>query len=140
MNWNKRIPRRLAVIDAYRFPAAARHRVATTYGTLTAADLDRVEAATRQWFRLAARHPRAKLTMPSLIAGALWQELARQTGEYATFCTDAFGRPFPAPAAVVLTGGSGAASGGPRTCRSADWTRRERKWAISHFFTHRPPT
>ncbi|MCM4080355.1 hypothetical protein [Paractinoplanes hotanensis] len=92
MSWNPRTAHRVAAIDAYRFPAAVRQRLASEHDSLSQAGLDQVESATRQWFRLAARHPRAKLTMPSLIAAALWTELSRQATEYAAFCTEAFGR------------------------------------------------
>jgi hypothetical protein len=92
MSWSPRTAHRVAAIDAYRFPVAVRQRLASEHDSLSQAGLDQVESATRQWFRLAARHPRAKLTMPSLIAAALWTELSRRTTEYAAFCTEAFGR------------------------------------------------
>jgi hypothetical protein len=49
----------------------------------------------RQWFRLAARHPRAQLSMPSALVDDLWRELVRDTRGYATFCDAAFGRFLP---------------------------------------------
>ena len=52
-----------------------------------------MEDATRQWFRLAARHPRAKLAMPSVAADAMWHEVTLHTREYDAFCAGAFGRP-----------------------------------------------
>ena len=97
MRWSRRTPGRLAAIDAYRFPASVRQRLAADHGTLTSTDLDQVEAAARQWFRLAARHPKAGLTMPSRITGALWRELARRPTDYETFCAEALGRDFPPP-------------------------------------------
>ncbi|MCO8274795.1 hypothetical protein M1L60_29785 [Actinoplanes sp. TRM 88003] len=97
MTWNPRTAHRVAAIDAYRFPAAVRQRFASEHNGLSRSDLDQVESATRQWFRLAARHPRAKLTMPSLVAAALWAELSRQTTEYTAFCAQAFGRVFTTP-------------------------------------------
>jgi hypothetical protein len=97
MSWNRRSAHRLAAVDAYRFPAAVRQRFAAEHDGLSQAGIDQVEAATRQWFRLAARHPRAKLSMPSLIAASLWSEQARQSADYDAFCSQAFGRAFPPP-------------------------------------------
>ncbi|MBM2623188.1 hypothetical protein JIG36_47600 [Actinoplanes sp. LDG1-06] len=93
----RRTASRLATIDAYLFPAAVRQRVAATHDTLTTSGLDEAEAAARQWFRLAARHPRARTAMPSLITATLWRELAAQPTDYAQFCTEAFGHPLPLP-------------------------------------------
>nr|WP_221376351.1 hypothetical protein [Actinoplanes polyasparticus] len=112
MSWKPRTAHRVAAIDAYRFPAAVRQRLASEHDSLNQAGLDQVESATRQWFRLAARHPRAKLTMPSLIAAALWTEFSRQTTEYAAFCTEAFGRaPLDRPSSPGPT--APASSSGP---------------------------
>ncbi|WP_249997625.1 hypothetical protein [Actinoplanes sp. M2I2] len=97
MSW-RRTDHRLAAIDAYRAPAIVRQRFAAEHDKLAQADLDQVESATRQWFRLAARHPRAKLTMPSSAAYALWRGVALQT-DYAAFSKQAFGRRFPPPPA-----------------------------------------
>ena len=113
MSWNPRTAHRVAAIDAYRFPAAVRQRLASEHDSLSQSGLDQVESAARQWFRLAARHPRAKLTMPSLIAAALWTELSRQTTEYAAFCTEAFGRAFPALGATGRTSIDRPTSTGP---------------------------
>jgi hypothetical protein len=51
-----------------------------------------VEAGTRQWFRLVARHSKAKLSMPSVIVDGLWHELVLHTRDYADFCETAFAR------------------------------------------------
>ena len=51
-----------------------------------------VEAATRQWFRLAARHPKERLAMPSVVVDDLWHEMVLHTREYAEFCDAALGR------------------------------------------------
>src|SRR5215208_2444034 len=59
---------------------------------LSTEDVRTVEEATRQWFRLAARHPRAKLSMPSVVVDDLWHELVLHTRDYAEFCEAAFGR------------------------------------------------
>lgn len=94
MTWNRRTAQRLAAIDAYRFPAIVRQRFASEHDTLTRSDLDQVETATRQWFRLAARHPRARLATPSSAAQALWRELSLQSTDYAIFTAQVLGRPF----------------------------------------------
>src|SRR4051812_42376052 len=100
MVWNRRATDRLAAIDTYRFPATVRQRFAAGHATLSGTALDKLEAATRQWFRLAARHPRARPDMPSRATDALWREVTRQT-EYGAFCDRAFGRSFrPGPAAA----------------------------------------
>jgi hypothetical protein len=81
---------RAAAVDRLVVSAAVRQR-------LRVPELDRdgaalAEAALRQWFRLLAARPRARLAMPSRLADALWAELARDTREYAAFCAAAFGR------------------------------------------------
>jgi hypothetical protein len=96
MNWIRLAERggarRLAAVDDYQFPGSARQRFALGHPGLSAGDVRTVEAATRQWFRLAVRHPRAKLSMPSVVVGDFWHEFVRQTREYAEFCDAAFGR------------------------------------------------
>jgi hypothetical protein len=82
---------RVATIDAYAFPTGVRQRFAGAHPSLSADDIRTVEAGTRQWFRLAARHPKAKLSMPSAVVDDLWHESLLHTQEYAQFCTTAFG-------------------------------------------------
>ncbi|WP_250036214.1 hypothetical protein [Paractinoplanes maris] len=94
MSWH-RTAHRLDAINTFRFPALVRQRFASEHDTLSQAGLDQIESATRQWFRLTARHPRARPAMPSSAAHALWRELSRQSTDYAAFTTRAFGRPFP---------------------------------------------
>jgi hypothetical protein len=84
--------RRLAVIDSYEIPASVRTRVSFHYPALSAQDTRTVEAGIRQWFRLVARNPRAKLSMPSVVVDDMWHELVLHTREYAEFCERAFGR------------------------------------------------
>jgi hypothetical protein len=91
--WDRGTARRLAAVEAFPFPSGARQRFGFAHQSLSADDVRLVEAATRQWFRLAARHPRAKIAMPSAAADALWHEVALHTREYDTFCAGAFGRP-----------------------------------------------
>jgi hypothetical protein len=80
----RRIARRLAAVDDYRFPAGVRHRFIVRHGELDTGGIALVEDATRQWFRLAARHPRAELVMPSVIAGDLWRETIRDPRDCAS--------------------------------------------------------
>ena len=87
-----RMNQRLRLVDTFQFPATARYRFALHHPGLADDDRSLVEAATRQWFRLAARHPKAELSMPSVVVDALWQELMLHSREYATFCEAAFGR------------------------------------------------
>jgi hypothetical protein len=91
--WDRGSPRRVAAVDAFPFPSGARQRFGFAYRSLSTDDIQMVEAATRQWFRLAARHPRAKLSMPSVVVDAMWREVALHTREYDAFCAGAFGRP-----------------------------------------------
>jgi hypothetical protein len=91
--WDRRATRRLAAVDGYVFPSSVRQRFAFTHPDLSRENLDAVEAAVRQWFRLAARQPRAKLTMPSVLAGDYWREFRLDTAAYGTFCAQVVGRP-----------------------------------------------
>jgi hypothetical protein len=84
--------RRIAIIDAYQFPSSVRQRFAQQHSGLPDDNIATVQAATRQWFRLAAGHPRAKLSMPSVAVDDLWHELVLHTRDYAAFCEAALGR------------------------------------------------
>jgi hypothetical protein len=90
--WNRSGVRRVAVVDAYQFPGRVRQRFAFTHEDMTPENVRKVEAATRQWFRLAARHPKAKLSMPSMAVDSMWHEMTLHAREYAEFCDQAFGR------------------------------------------------
>jgi hypothetical protein len=89
--------RRVAVVNAFVFPSGVRQRFTDHHRDLSADDVATVEAAARQWFRLAAGHPKAKLSMPSVVVDDLWHELVLQSREYAAFCEAAFGRLLPHP-------------------------------------------
>ena len=91
MAWH-RAQDRSGTVDAYRFPSSVRQRFAQEHHTLGIDDIATVEAATRQWFRLAARHRKAKLAMPSVIVDDYWHEMVLHTREYAEFCDAALGR------------------------------------------------
>ena len=90
--WDRGGVRRLAAVDAYQFPASVRQRFALVHPGLTSAHIALVQDAARQWFRLAARHPRVRLSMPSVAADHLWHEFVLHTREYAQFCDAALGR------------------------------------------------
>jgi hypothetical protein len=62
---------------------------------MTDDDVRIVEAAIRQWFRLVAGYPRARLSMPSVVTDDLWQQMLLDTREYAAFCDSALGRLVP---------------------------------------------
>jgi hypothetical protein len=83
---------RVAVVDGFQFPGSVRQRFGLEHNTLSSDDISNVEAATRQWFRLAARHPKAKLSMPSVVVDDMWHEFVLHTRDYAEFCDAAFGR------------------------------------------------
>jgi len=101
MRWirprDRRTAQGLAVVGGYLFPAGVRHRFSVTHDNLDTAAIALVEDAARQWFRLAARHPRAKMSMPSVVVDDLWRELVRDTRGYAELCEAAFRRPLPRP-------------------------------------------
>jgi hypothetical protein len=90
--WDRGGTRRLAALDAYQFPSSLRQRVLFQHAGLTGDTITAVEGAARQWFRLAARHPRAKLCMPSVVVGDYWREFRLYPREYAEFCDQAVGR------------------------------------------------
>jgi len=95
---DRRTGRRLAVVAGYQFPAGVRHRFAMAHDHLDIAATARVQEAARQWFRLAVRHPRAELAVPSVVVDDLWREMLRDTRDYDEFCARAFRRPLPRPA------------------------------------------
>jgi hypothetical protein len=84
--------RRTAIVDAYQFPGSVRQRFAQQREGLSSDQLRRVEAGARQWFRLAAGHPKVRLWMPSVVVDQLWHEFVLHTRDYAAFCDAAFGR------------------------------------------------
>jgi hypothetical protein len=108
--WDRHRSRRVAVVDAFASWSNVRHRFAVRHGELSGEEIRTVEAATRQWLRLLARHSNAELSMPSTVVNDMWRELVTDTGAYAALCQGAFGRivdrPDPAanrPGAVLAT-------------------------------------
>jgi hypothetical protein len=99
----RRSAHRIAVVDGLQFPASGRQHLTNRHHHLTGDDIHLVEAATRQWFRLLARDPGARLVVPSLVVDDLWQALILHTDDYATFCDAAFGRPLSHSPAYTVT-------------------------------------
>jgi hypothetical protein len=56
-----RAARRVLAVDAYEFPSSVRQRLRRTHPDLDTEGLALIEAATRQWFRILARRPTARL-------------------------------------------------------------------------------
>ncbi|MEJ3748534.1 hypothetical protein WEI85_35295 [Actinomycetes bacterium KLBMP 9797] len=103
---NRRAIHRIRIVDAFPFPASGRQRLGSQYPHLSDDDIQLVEAATRQWFRLVIRHSGAKLSMPSVVADRLWQELTRHERDYAALCDAAFGRLLPYRPASTMSAGT----------------------------------
>ena len=87
-----------------------RQRFVQQHDELSSDDIGLVEGATRQWFRLAARHPKARLAMPSVIVDDLWHEFVLHTREYAEFCEAALGRFLHHVPESAMTAGDAAAN------------------------------
>jgi len=106
--WDRGTARRLAAVQDFPFPSGARQRFGFQHETMNADGIRMVEDATRQWFRLVARQPKAKLAMPSVAADAMWHEVTLHSREYDAFCASAFGRPLHhIPASAVEPGTNG---------------------------------
>lgn len=88
----RRVARRVAAVDAYEFPSSVRQRLRLKHRDLGTESAALIEAATRQWFRILAQNPRARLSMPSLLVDDMWHEFLLHTRDYAAFCDTAFGR------------------------------------------------
>jgi hypothetical protein len=88
----RRTAEQVVAINAYPFPSSVRQRFHRTHPDLGNDSTELIEAATRQWFRILARHPKTRLSMPSPIVDELWHELLLHTRDYTSFCNAAFGR------------------------------------------------
>jgi hypothetical protein len=100
----RRVARRVAAVDAYEFSASVRQRFRLKHPDLGIPSFTLIEAATHQWFRLHARRPKARLSMPSTVVDDLWHEMLLYTRDYAVFCDAAFGRFHPPTAPKACTG------------------------------------
>ncbi len=63
----RRVARRLAAVDAYEFPSSVRRRLHLKHPDLRTESTTLIETALRQWFRILARRPSARLSMPSTL-------------------------------------------------------------------------
>lgn len=98
---------RVDFVDACALSSSVTNRYLASYPDLTDRQLDRLVAATRQWCRLLARAPRAKIAMPSAAVGELWAEMVAESPFFAGFCAAAFGRmPRPKPVPPAAPGGA----------------------------------
>ena len=88
----RRVARRVAAVNAYEFSTSMRRRLRLKHPDLGLPSITLIEAATRQWFRLLARRPKARLSMPSRAVDDLWHEMLLHTRDYAAFCDAAIGR------------------------------------------------
>ncbi|MFN2494560.1 MAG: hypothetical protein ABR608_01430 [Pseudonocardiaceae bacterium] len=88
----RRIARRVAAVDAYEFPSSVRQRLRLKHPDLQTESAALVETALRQWFRLLARRPSVRLSMPSVLVDDMWHEFLLHTRDYAAFCDAAFGQ------------------------------------------------
>jgi hypothetical protein len=108
-----------------QFPRSVRQRFAHQHPQLADDDLTLVEAAARQWFRLAARHPVAKLSMASVLVDDFWRELLRHTRDYATFCDAAFGRFLPHDADSAVSAANATANRTTRLRHTLNLARQD---------------
>ncbi len=88
----RRVARRVAAVDAYEFSTSVRQRFRLKHPELRTESTALVETALRQWFRLLARRPSVRLSMPSTVVDDLWHEMLLHTRDYAAFCDAAFAR------------------------------------------------
>ena len=85
--------RRLAYIEAYRFPDGVIRRFRARRPGLTEAQTELVEVALRDYFALCLRAgPRRMVAMPSQVVDDLWHEFILFTRIYQGFCRRALGR------------------------------------------------
>jgi hypothetical protein len=89
---SRRVAPRLAAVDAYEFPSGVRQRVRFKHPDLEPEGTALIEKALRQWFRLLARHPSVRLSMPSMLVDDMWHEFLLHTRDYAAFCDAVLGQ------------------------------------------------
>ena len=78
-SWNMAVfKRRAATVEDVQFSSGLRQRFAHVRPDVTRDGLQVVEAGAQQWFRMGGRHPKAKLTVPSVVVGDFVREFALQ--------------------------------------------------------------
>jgi hypothetical protein len=122
---NRRTSNRVAAVDGWPFPAGGRHRLEIRHPHLDGDDIRLVEAATRQWFRVVARHPRATLSVPSVVVNDLWYELTLHTRDYAALCDAAFSRSLPRRPEPAMAGDAAKTNRAPALLATLDYARQD---------------
>ncbi|MFZ2266108.1 MAG: hypothetical protein WAV95_00880 [Azonexus sp.] len=89
-NWARR--RQIAHIRSFPYRRFLEQRLLNRYPLLMPEQRDEVFAALRDYFLLCHRGGRRELSMPSRVAGDLWQEFVLLGPRYEKFCSAAFGR------------------------------------------------
>jgi hypothetical protein len=119
------VARRIEAVNAFEFPSGVRQRFTLQHGEIPTEEVGQVEAATRQWFRVVARRPKGRLSVPSVAVDDLWHELVLHTGEYAAFCHSAFGRVLPHVSESAVTSTGSAANRSTLLLATLDLARRD---------------
>jgi hypothetical protein len=86
----RRATRRASAVDAYTFPPSVYQKLRFKHPDLGTESTALIAAATRQWFRILARHPRARLSMPSTAVADMAHEFLSHPRDYVAFCDTAF--------------------------------------------------
>lgn len=94
---------RLEFVQQYTFPAQALAEYQAQGQDLDSGQSDHLVAATRQWCRLLAREPQARLEQPSFAVADFWRHLTAQPREHGDLCAGAFGRAPRQPGPPVVT-------------------------------------
>ena len=123
--WDHGVARRIEAVNAFEFPSSVRQRFTLQHGEVGAEEVREVEAATRQWFRVAVRRPKGRLSVPSVAVNDLWRELVLHTQEYAAFCQSAFGRVLPHEPESALNSTGGTANRSTVLLATLDLARRD---------------
>lgn len=80
------------LIDTYQFPPSLAKKVAGTYPHLSAAQVDHVLRALREYFHCCNVAGRRMVAMPSQVVDVAWHEFILSTRHYQHFCKKALGR------------------------------------------------
>lgn len=97
--------RRMAYIATYAWPPGLIDRLKRQHPEFTPADITRIDAGLRQFFRAYLNGGKRSVAMPSKATDALWHEFILYTKSYDAFCQRAFGRFLHHTPAAVLRHG-----------------------------------